>query len=165
MAETKCAFLDEERSLETGKVPAELWTAPGLRLWWVTLSSFLGSQSSRVIEFCFSLLFCKGQEFTARLPEGAGKAAAFEWPGWVLGSRSFSEITSVIWTIKHTGWILSDISYKLFLFSCLMIFMNQLEQRNNMMQTESREDKLNFNDTTLSTINISLTKTTNPFGH
>lgn len=43
--------------------------------------------------------------------------------------------------------------------------MNQLEQRNNMMQTESREDKLNFNDTTLSTINISLTKTTNPFGH
>lgn len=123
------------------------------------------SWAPRVRELCFSLLFCKGQEFTARLPEGAGKAAAFEWPGWVLGSRSFSEITSVMWTIKHTGWILSDISYRLFLFSCLMIFLNQLEQRNNMMQTESREDKLNFNDTTLSTINISLTKTTNPFGH
>lgn len=76
-----------------------------------------------------SLLFCKGQEFTARLPEGAGKAATFERPGCVLGSRSFSEITSVIWTIKHTGWILSDISYKLFLFSCLIIFMNQLEQK------------------------------------
>lgn len=29
----------------------------------------------------FLCCFCKGQEFTARLPEGAGKAAAFEWPG------------------------------------------------------------------------------------
>lgn len=44
--------------------------------------------------------------------------------------------------------------------------MNQLEQKkNSTMQAESREDKLNLSDTILSTINISLTKTTNPFGY
>lgn len=43
-----------------------------------------------------------------------------------------------------------------------MIFMNQLEQKNSIMQAESREDRLNFSNTTLSTINISLTKTTKP---
>lgn len=47
----------------------------------------------------------------------------------VTAPLSFSEITSVIWAIKHACCNLPEINYKLFSFSCLMIFMNQLEQK------------------------------------
>lgn len=86
----------------------------------------------KLLRFAFPLFWQRGRSSLHSYQERAGEGCRVnlrQISSEVTVLLSFSEITSVIWTIKHERCNLPEINYKLFLFSCLMIFMNQLEQK------------------------------------